>query len=61
MNLNRFKEVRKMKKITLKALAFETKIGRDTLSRIERGEGNPTYNNIEAIAHALGVRIEILL
>lgn len=61
MDLNRFKEIRKMQKITLKELSARTTISRATLGRIEKGHANPTHNNLEAIAVALGVRIEILL
>lgn len=61
MELNKLKDIRKGRKITLKELSLMTKIGRGTLSRIESGIANPTHNNLEAIAKALGVRIEILL
>ena len=50
-----------MKRVSIKTLSKDTNISRATIGRIERGEANPTYNNLEAIALALGVRIEILL
>ena len=61
MDLNKLKDIRRMKKMSIKDLSMETKISRATLGRIERGVANPTHNNLEAIAVALGVRIEILL
>ena len=50
-----------MRKMSIMTLSHETKISRATIGRIEKGKANPTHSNLEAIAHALGVRIEILL
>ncbi len=43
--------------LTLKELASKAKVSFSQLSRVERGEGNPSLSFIEAIAHALNVPV----
>jgi transcriptional regulator with XRE-family HTH domain len=43
--------------LSLNALAGESGISAGLLSQIERGHGNPSYNTLIKLAHALGVRV----
>ena len=61
MDLKKLKDIRKMRGFTIEYLAKRVGVNRDTISDIEKGKANPTYNNLEAIAEALEVRIEILM
>ena len=60
MDLKKFKDIRKLRKLTLKELSSKTNISRLTLSQLERGIGNIKIKNIEAVAEVLNVRIEII-
>jgi transcriptional regulator with XRE-family HTH domain len=51
------KSLRKSKKLSQEALAFDSEIDLSYLSRIERSENNPTYLVLCAIAKALGVHV----
>ncbi|MFK5647754.1 helix-turn-helix domain-containing protein [Ornithinimicrobium sp. LYQ121] len=43
--------------LSLNALAAESGVSAGLLSQIERGNGNPSYNTLIKLAHALGVRV----
>ena len=47
--------------LTQKSLAGEANIGRVTLVRLENGEQIPKFKTLDAIAHALGIRVTDLL
>jgi transcriptional regulator with XRE-family HTH domain len=57
MNLNPLKEARKKKKKTIESLAKDLNIGRDTLSKYEKGEGNPGLVFVKKWCDALDVKI----
>ncbi|MFD1713111.1 helix-turn-helix domain-containing protein [Amnibacterium flavum] len=43
--------------LSLNALASASGVSAGLLSQIERGNGNPSYNTLIKLAHALGVRV----
>lgn len=43
--------------LSLNALAASSGVSAGLLSQIERGNGNPSYNTLIKLAHALGVRV----
>jgi transcriptional regulator with XRE-family HTH domain len=51
-NIRRFRAERNL---TLGELARRASLSKQTLSKIEQGEGNPTVGTLEAIAEALGM------
>ena len=51
------RELRQKRERTLKELALEAGVTWGTLGVIERGEANPTWGTVRAIADALGVSI----
>ena len=51
------RELRQKRERTLKELAPEAGVTWGTLGVIERGEANPTWGTVRAIADALGVSI----
>ena len=57
----RVRRFRKSAGLTQKALARSAGIGRVTLVRLENGEQTPRYMTLDAIAGALGRRIQDLL
>lgn len=56
---NAIKERRKMLKITQRTLAELAGVGINTLTKIERGEGNPTIEVLEKILDTLGLELQI--
>ena len=56
---NAIKERRKMLKITQRTLAELASVGINTLTKIERGEGNPTIEVLEKILDTLGLELQI--
>lgn len=54
------RELRQKRGKTLKELAPEAGVTWGTLGVIERGEANPTWGTVQAIADALGVSISDL-
>lgn len=55
------KQLRKSRKMTLKAMADATGLSVGFLSKIENGDGNPSINNIQKICSCLGITINELL
>ncbi len=53
------KKRRKSLKITQPYLADLAKISVNTLYKIERGEGNPTFDVLEKIADVLGLELKL--
>lgn len=56
----RLRQLRKAKKLSQEALAFEAGLDRSYLSSIERGTSNVALINIHRLAEALGVGAEEL-
>ena len=52
-------DARRRQGVTQQELAFRTGIQQATISRLERGLGNPTVETLTCIAHALGLQLEI--
>jgi transcriptional regulator with XRE-family HTH domain len=57
----RIRDLRTQRGITLTALAAATRLGKGTLSELERGQRNPTLDTLFAIATALSVPLGNLL
>lgn len=53
------KERRKMLKITQRTLAELAGVGINTLTKIERNEGNPSLDVLERILDTLGLELQI--
>ncbi len=53
------KQRRKSLKITQRTLAELSEVGINTLTKIERGEGNPTIEVLDKILDTLGMEIRI--
>ena len=56
---NTIKKRRKMLKITQRTLAELAGVGINTLTKIERGKGNPTIEVLEKILDTLGLELQI--
>ena len=56
---NAIKERRKMLKITQRTLAELAGVGINTLTKIERNEGNPSLDVLERILDTLGLELQI--
>ena len=54
---NAIKERRKMLKITQRTLAELAGVGINTLTKIERNEGNPSLDVLERILDTLGLEL----
>lgn len=52
---------RKMLDITQRTLAELSGVGINTLTRIERGEGNPSLEVLSKIANTLGMEIKLTI
>lgn len=51
------RHLRHERSVSQEALAYEAGVTSGTLSLIERGQSNPTWGTVKAIATALGVNI----
>lgn len=49
------RDYRKARQISLCKLAKSTKVNKSQLSRIEKGNGNPTVETLERISHSTGL------
>ena len=58
---NAIKERRKMLKITQRTLAELAGVGINTLTKIERNEGNPSLDVLERILDTLGLELRICI
>jgi transcriptional regulator with XRE-family HTH domain len=61
VNVERLKELRKLRALSQDELAEAAGIGRATLSRIERGETGAHGRTLRRLAEALGVSVEELV
>lgn len=59
MELYKLREIRKMRKISIKELSRLTGLNRDRISLIERGKVNPSFNTVVIIAEAINAKIII--
>lgn len=55
------KRLRAERKLSMAALASQAGLSKQTLSKIEQGEGNPTLGTLEAIGMALGTSARALI
>lgn len=51
------RQLRRERRVSQEALAYEAGVTSGTLSMIERGRSNPTWGTVKGIAAALGVDI----
>lgn len=58
VNVERLKELRRLRALSQEELAEEAGIGRATLSRIERGETGAHGRTLRKLAKVLGVGVE---
>ena len=61
VNVERLKELRKLRALSQQELAETAGIGRATLSRIERGETGAHGRTLRRLAKALAVSVEELV
>lgn len=55
------RSLRKAKSMTLEDLATQSGVSTGLLSQLERGNGNPSFNSLVRIAHALGTPVAQLV
>ncbi|MXZ31214.1 MAG: cupin domain-containing protein [Acidimicrobiia bacterium] len=58
---NEIKRLRKLRGMTLEQLAFGSGVSAGLLSQVERGQGNPSFNTLVQVAHALGIPVARLM
>ncbi len=55
------KRLRKLRGWTLEQLAGASEVSAGLLSQVERGQGNPSFNTLVQVAHALGIPVARLV
>ena len=55
------KRLRKLRELTLEQLASASGVSAGLLSQVERGQGNPSFNTLVQVAHALGIPVARLV
>ena len=58
---NEIKRLRKLRGWTLDQLASASGVSAGLLSQVERGQGNPSFNTLVQVAHALGIPVARLV
>ena len=58
---NEIKRLRKLRAWTLEQLASAAGVSAGLLSQVERGQGNPSFNTLVQVAHALGIPVARLV
>ena len=58
---NEIKRLRKLRGRTLEQLASQAGVSAGLLSQVERGQGNPSFNTLVQVAHALGIPVARLM
>lgn len=58
---NEIKRLRKLRGRTLEQLATGAGVSAGLLSQVERGQGNPSFNTLVQVAHALGIPVARLM
>ena len=58
---NEIKRLRKLQGWTLEQLASASGVSAGLLSQVERGQGNPSFNTLVQVAHALGIPVARLV
>lgn len=58
---NEIKRLRKLRGRTLEQLASGAGVSAGLLSQVERGQGNPSFNTLVQVAHALGIPVARLM
>lgn len=58
---NEIRRLRKLRGRTLEQLASQASVSAGLLSQVERGQGNPSFNTLVQVAHALGIPVARLM
>ncbi len=58
---NEIRRLRKLRGRTLEQLASGAGVSAGLLSQVERGQGNPSFNTLVQVAHALGIPVARLM
>ena len=58
---NEIRRLRKLRGRTLEQLAVQAGVSAGLLSQVERGQGNPSFNTLVQVAHALGIPVARLM
>ncbi len=58
---NEIRRLRKLRGRTLEQLASQAGVSAGLLSQVERGQGNPSFNTLVQVAHALGIPVARLM
>ena len=58
---NEIRRLRKLRGTTLEQLAGGAGVSAGLLSQVERGQGNPSFNTLVQVAHALGIPVARLM
>jgi len=58
---NEIRRLRKLRGMTLEQLASRAGVSAGLLSQVERGQGNPSFNTLVQVAHALGIPVARLM
>ena len=58
---NEIRRLRKLRGRTLEQLAAAAGVSAGLLSQVERGQGNPSFNTLVQVAHALGIPVARLM
>ena len=58
---NEIHRLRKLRGMTLEQLAAQSGVSAGLLSQVERGQGNPSFNTLVQVAHALGIPVARLM
>lgn len=58
---NEIRRLRKLRGMTLEQLASRSGVSAGLLSQVERGQGNPSFNTLVQVAHALGIPVARLM
>ena len=58
---NEIRRLRKLQGRTLEQLASASGVSAGLLSQVERGQGNPSFNTLVQVAHALGIPVARLV
>ena len=58
---NEIRRLRKLRGRTLEQLAAQSGVSAGLLSQVERGQGNPSFNTLVQVAHALGIPVARLM
>ena len=61
MDYSALRDYRKLRGISIKSVAAEVGLSRDTISDIERGVSNPGVSTLERICSAIGLGLSLTI